>query len=372
MVLCNAFGDRLGGLSDIGKPIWLLRDVCEWAAKTYKPLQVDWDWSSIERLIRARVHAVETIGASNSLAYIWEKFDPVPIIAGAPEPDEEIRERSAFQLNRLEAAERLTREGGQRRAFFGPKDVELLAALALVAGRTSTNHTQILADQAIVGEERRRLVERHSPEWRDLFDTLFELKPAAVNKGRDSHEQAILDLPEFQKLAVSSPKVRGIALAEASAIHVYLEQLRAGKAVLPSGATIKDGIGEIAHPCFFLPAMAGMLLEAGAVECDDNTMAALVDRASGWRALCHPHLLDSAEHTLSAGPAVATVAALRRLAALPSHCFVPSRPSGDYEGDAWWQDTPGRIATMLAPYRDTIGTTNRPIFGRKIFGRKER
>lgn len=362
MVLCNTWGDRFGGLSEIGKPIWLLRDVCEKATNIYKPLQIDWDWPSIERLIRARAHAAETIGASNSLGYYWDKFDPSPLIANAPEPNKEVRERLAFQLHRLEVAEVSNREESQNTAFFKPYDVELLSKLVQVVGRASTGLSRILAEQDVVEQERRNLVDRQSPVWRDLFDALFDW--------RDGHDRSVVDLPEFQELAASSPLARGIAVAEAAASHAYLEQLRAGKIVLPSGVVVKDGVGGLGHPYFFVSEVVEKLLEFGPVECDDNTMANLVEHASSWRALCHPHLLDSAERTLNAGSATETIAALRRLAVKPSHCFLPSRAGGDYEGDAWWQDTPGRIEAMLASHPDPARASARPVFGRNIFGRK--
>lgn len=178
-------------------------------------------------------------------------------------------------------------------------------------------------------------------------------------------------MPEFKNLAAASAEIRGMIVAEATAMYQHLEQVRAGRVPLPPGVKIEDGIGGIAHPLVTgtLAALAHLLLERP-IACDDKTMASLVMRAGTWRVLCRPELLDSAERTLAEGPAPQTEAALRRLAEQPSHCFVPSRPGGDFEGDAWWQDTPGRIAAMLAGREPTPPATSRGGFGARLFGRE--
>ncbi len=353
--------------------------ICEWSAKTYKPLEIDYDWPAIERLVRARVHGTETIGASNSLIFLMEYYDPVPLLKSAPVPDEAGRSRLAEQIRRLEQSEKRTRESDGRTGYFKPKDVELLAALSRIVGRSSSTLAKIEGERDIERAERRRLVESVSPSWRPLFDALFEIRHPEGVGGRDPAEQAVIDLPEYPALAAESAEVRGTVVAEATAMHQHLEKVRAGKVPLPPGLRVQDGIGGIGHPAVTgtLAALAHLLLEKP-IACDDESMAALVTRAGNWRALCRPELLDSAERTLAAGPAPQTEAALRRLAEQPSHCFVPSRRGGDYEGDGWWQDTPGRIASILAdrpppqPPSPPPPPPAQPAsrFGLRLFGRK--
>lgn len=374
MVMGEAIADRIGGLTEIGKPIWYLGRICEWSAKTYKALEVEWDWPAIERLVRARVHGSETIGASNSLSYLVDHYDPVPLLCAAREPDEACRTRLVVQLRRLERSEQRTREDSNGRdSNFKPRDVELLKALSNVMGQSSATLDVIQGERDIIRAERRRLVESVSQAWRSLFDALFDIRHPQGVGGRDPAKQAVLDMPEFTQLAASSAAVRGTVVVEATAMHHHLEQLRAGKVPLPPGLRVEDGIGSLGHPFVTgtLAALAHLLLDEP-IACDDKNMAALVTRASTWRALCRPELLDSAERTLAAGPAPQTKSALRGLAERPSHSFVPSRPSGDFEGDAWWQDTPGRIAAMLGdrPPPAPPPAERQGGFRQKLFGRK--
>jgi hypothetical protein len=376
MVMGQAIADRIGGLTETGKPIWYLGLTCEWSAKIYRAGEIEWDWPAIERLVRARVHGTETIGASNSLGFFMDSYDPGPLLLAAPEPDPSCRTRLEGQMRRLERSEQRTRDSSGRAGYFKPRDAELLAALSRVTARSSPTLDRIEGEHAIVRAERRRLVESVSETWRALFDALFDIRHPEGVGGRDPAQQAVLDRPEFGPLAAASAEVRGLVVAEATVMHQHLERVRAGKVPLPPELRVEDGMGGIGHPAVTgtLGALAHLLLNEP-IACDDKTMAALVTRAGAWRDLCRPQLLDSAERTLAAGPAPETEAALRRLAEQPSHCFVPSRPGGDYEGDAWWQDTPGRIAAMLAdrsPPAPPAPLARRPSgFIQRLFGRKD-
>lgn len=50
MVIGHAVADRIGGLTETGKPIWYLGLTCEWSAKVYRAVEIAWDWPAIERL----------------------------------------------------------------------------------------------------------------------------------------------------------------------------------------------------------------------------------------------------------------------------------------------------------------------------------
>lgn len=362
------------------KDWFIIWQICNWCARTYRDFNPRFSTEDVDRLLRALTLATEDIAASNEFIHIRRFLKPA---FSVPLDVRECQERSGLYrrlIVRLEHSEAQTRTNQARRddafyssqdlrrkargtmlakareaeCFFKNDDYEMLAALrrSVSAADQSAAEAARLKDDADIEARRDSLFAMLSPLWRHVFIRLLDLEYDS-----DRLPAVIAASPDLKALNELSNADRGVVLSQIARLFRSDHDHSSAAAEAPRkslGAlarrTSSRRVDDHNSDLWRKLNPVGSLLVKRAVTLGDAEMSEVLRTSQKWRELCDFGLLESAESTLQSGPAPLTIQALTALAKRPSHCIVPSDAGGENEGDVWWNEAPRRAIALVQRY----------------------